>query len=249
MISTPHPLSSGKNGAAARSRICVLLFVAAAAASVAPARAQMLTPDDDRDRTRFQAAVLAAGRAGFGSPVVVGRGRDAQDKFFCLLGTQGGKGVLLTLLEPGPGASATPLVLETGANPPDLGIGDIRFGAFLGEPDLVDVAVGHRPFQLEMSRTYDRHYILRRSGDRLALAGEFDGSASSSYAKGYRSVTQTVTVSTVKVTGESPLAFDLHRVQLQTEKGGSGTSPSVERQEDVVRYRLDASGRFMPEKK
>jgi hypothetical protein len=225
------------------------ILLLAAALGMSPLGAQMITPDDDRDKARFQAVVLAAGRAGFGSPVVVGQGRDAQAGFFCLLATQGGKGVLLAVLEPKPGAPASPLVLESGANPADLGIGAISFDAFLGESDLTDVTVGHRPFQLEISRTYDRHYILRRTGDRLALTGDFDGSASSSYAKGYRSVTQTVTVTVVKVPGESPLAFDLRSVRVQTERSGTGAAPSVERQEDVVRYRLDAAGRFVPDKK
>ena len=246
LVSAPLP-SSPLRPARVLRRAGAAAFVLAALASARPLGGQTISPDDDRDKARLEALARATEQAGFAAPAVVGRGRGPQEGLFCLLATQSGRGVLVVALEARPEAPIAPLVLETGRDPADLGIGGVRFDAFLGEPDLLEVTVNHRPFQLEVSRAFERRHILRRIGNRLLYAGEFDGDESSSYAKGFRSVTQAVTVSVAKVPGEGRLAFDVRRVRTRTERGGQGAAPVVERQEEVVRYRLDASGRFLRE--
>jgi hypothetical protein len=233
--------------AAARSQALVFLF--AVATSFGSARAQMITPDDARDGARFAAAARAVERAGFSAPVVVGKGRDAFDGLFALLSSRAGKGVLLVVREPSRGASPSPIVLETDKSPADIGVDSVRIASFLGEGGLMDVTVGHRPFQLEMSRTYDRHHLLRGDGGRLFPAGEFDGDSSWGYAKGPRSVTETVTVTISRPPGDGSLSFDVRSVRVKTEKSAPNAPPAVERREEVTRFEPDAAGRFSPVKK
>jgi hypothetical protein len=213
------------------------------------AGAQTITPDDAKDQIRFEAVSKAVARSGYGTPAVVGLSRGAETGLFALLTTHAGKGVLVVATEPDAKGLTLVVELETDKEPADIGVDGIRFEPFLGERDLLDVIVGHRPFQLEMSRLFDRHHILRRAGGRLTVAGEFDGGSKSSAAKGYRSISEENVVAVEKVAGAGPLQFDLKITHVRTEQNGPKEAPTVERKQDIVRYVMSAAGLFTPVKK
>jgi hypothetical protein len=226
---------------------CALALLSAGLA--ASARAQMITPDDAQDKARFEAVSKAVDRSGYKTPVVVGSGRDAESRLFALLTTHSGKGVLVAATEPDARGLTVLVELENDKQPADIGVNGIRFEPFLGEKDLVDVIVNHHPFMLEMSHIFDRHHILRRSGGRLAVVGEFDGNSKWDTAKGYRSIIEENIVVIEKAAGTGPLQFDVKIAHVRTEREGPTAAPVTERKENVVRYALSASGLFSPIKK
>ena len=240
-------LSIGKlQDASLRSGIWALTLLVLGIAGFAAA--QTITPDDAKDQARFEAVSRAVARSGYGTPAVVGLSRGAETGLFALLTTHAGKGVLIVATEPDAKGLTNLVELETDKVPADIGVAGVRFEPFLGERDLLDVVIGHRPFQLEMSRLFDIHHIMRRAGGRLTVVGEFEGDAKSSAAKGFRSISEERSVAVEKVAGDGPLQFDLKITHVRTEQNGPKEAPSVERKEEVIRYALSASGVFTPVK-
>ena len=221
----------------------VLAFMGLAAI---PTRAQRMTPEDDRQKARFEAVSRAVEKRGYAGAIVVGSSGGTTPDLFALLATRNGKGVLIAAVEPAGTEPVLPAELESDQTPVDLGIAGVRFGPFLGTDDLIEAVVSHHPFRLETTMMFDRHFVLRRSGNSLTVVGDFEGDSTSTTAKGYRTVAAKRTGSVEKVAGASPLQFDLKTVQITTEQSGQGPAVVLERSENVKRYVLSASGRFTP---
>jgi hypothetical protein len=204
--------------------------------------AQGISPGDDHEKARFEAVQRAVAKAGYTAPVVVVFGPGKAGALMALLATsRAGQGVLVVTVEPAGNEAVQPLEIESEKTPADLGVRGIRFETFLGSESLVDVVVGHHPFRLEVTYENERHHVLRRYGARLSLACEFDGSMSSSFAKGMRSVSETRTVSVEKGAGTGVLTFDVKGATDLVETG-PGAAPGHVRSETSTRYQLPDTG-------
>jgi hypothetical protein len=214
-------------------RMNTLLLLPLLALSLA---AQAISPVDDAEKARFDAVAAALEKAGYHSPMIA-----AHDGiWFAALATHEDKGALAIAIEPTPGAAVMFAVVEFAENPAAVGLRGIRFEPFLGSGDLTDVIVAHHPFQLESSREFDRHYVLRRTSTGLNAACSFNGNVRSGYAKGPRSVSSTHTVTLAKT---SPATFQLTIVDETTERGMDTAQPQVtEHKEATVRYSLAPGG-------
>jgi hypothetical protein len=207
--------------------------------AVSVAAAQGVSPDGPQQAARFDAVTHTVTKAGYTAPHVIGSTSDTTGAVFIVLAARGGKGSLLAVVEP----DGTPVEIETGENPAAMGVSGVHFEPFLGAVGVMDVVVGHKLHQLETSSTFERHHILRRRGKVLTGACNFDGSSTSSTAKGPRSVTSTRTVSIEKVmTQGGPFLFDVKSVEETSERTDSGPSTSLGRHDSAKRYDLPMSG-------
>ncbi|HEY2805668.1 MAG TPA: hypothetical protein VGI92_07420 [Gemmatimonadales bacterium] len=214
--------------------------------AVAPAaRAQGVSTTDAREATRFAAVVRAASRAGYANAVVVGHGESAAtDSIFALTATRADSGVLILVLQQqSAGAAARPAELERASTPADLGLRGITFASFLGANGIVDVVVNHVPFQLESSRSFETHHLVRRAASGLDAACEFPGQSTSSASKGIGSI-QGASRVTITRTGQGlPIEFMVRQVDQTTEQS-RGAAPVTSVQSDSTRrYQLPSSGK------
>ena len=218
------------------------VLVALALLTAAPARGQGVSPADPREAARFEAVVRAATRAGYAQPMVVAHGVGDADSLFALLATRGDSGVLIVLREPAGPASAQPVELEHDRTPAQFGIRGIQFNVFLGRAGLTDVVVNHEPLTLEMSRQFETHHVLRRSGATIEPACQFPGSSTTSSSKGIGSVTGTRRVTVSQVSSGGPLRFRVTTVDETTEQSGRQAATTTAHTETTRQFELPAAG-------
>jgi hypothetical protein len=214
------------------------------------AGAQGMSPLNDAEKTRFERVTHAVEKAGYKAPMIVGHGQGTTGSLFVLLATRGDSGVLVVTADPGPMAVAKPIVLERDRDPAQLGVRGVRFDSFLGATGLFDVEVQHEPFQLESSRRFSTHHIVRGGKAGLVNACEFGGDMSSSASKGIGSITSTRRVTIAKAKDARPLTFDVmiftfdvKFIDETIERRNRETVPTVTaHNESRTRYELPESG-------
>lgn len=226
---------------------CVVRAAAFAIAALSlvstAAGAQGISPGDDKEKLRFARVARAVEKAGFAAPLIVGHGVGATDWLFVLLATRGDSGVLVATAEPGPTAAAKPIVLERDRNPAQFGVRDVQFGPFLGVAGLFDVEVRHEPHQLEFSRSYSTHHVIRRGDAGIVHACEFAGRMSSSSSKGIGSISSVSTVTVEKLRDAPALTFDVKAIDQTTEFRNRDTIGTVTAHNEArTHYELPARG-------
>jgi hypothetical protein len=238
-----RPVAKGRPRVRPRCSCRPAFTLFALAVVVAHAAAQGISPNDTQEKLRFDRVTQAVQKAGFKSPLIVGHGDGATDWLFVLLATRGDSGVLVATADPAPTASAMPVVLERDRDPAQFGIRGVQFGPFLGVAGLYDVEVGHEPHQLEISRSYSTHHIIRRDDAGLAHACEYGGGMSSSSSKGIGSIRSARTI-TVEKLGDGPaLKFDVKAIDETTERRNRDTVGTVTAHDEVrTHYELPAQG-------
>ena len=193
------------------------------------------------DSARVARMLGAVQRAGYGRPRMVAHGSGASDPLFAFTATsRGDSGVLLVALESG-AALVRPVVLERARTAADLGIRSVEMSPFLATRDVFDVEVRHQPFQLESSRTYSTHHLVRRQSDALSAACDLDGGSSSSYAKGSGSGTAIRRVVIARIPG-APLTFSVRTTALTTERHDRDSAPTSDSTESVRWFQLAVVG-------
>jgi hypothetical protein len=217
--------------------------IAALALIAAHAGAQGISPNDDQERVRFARVTQSVERAGFKAPLIVGHGDGATDWLFVLLATRGDSGVLVATADPGSSAAEKPVILERDRDPAQFGVRGIQFGRFLGIAGLYDVEIRHEPHQLEMSRSYSTHHIIRRGDAGLVHSCEYGGGMSSSSSKGIGSISSVRTVTVEKVRDAPALAFDVKVIDETTERRNRDTVGTVTAHSELrTHYELPAQG-------
>lgn len=222
-----------------------LMSLACLLCGASAVRGQTLTPSDAAEGARFAAAVRAAVQGGYAHAVVVGHGEGAMDSLFALTAERGGSGVLIVLAESGTRRTRA-AELERARTPADLGLRGIRLEPFLGSSDLVDVVVRHEPFQLETSRSFTTHHLVRRGAAGLEAACEFAGEASSSSSKGIGSVTSTRSVTVEPAAGGPGRRFAVRIVDETTERSRQAPPVVTAHADSTIRFELPAAGSCRP---
>ena len=220
------------------SRIITALILLMEFLSI-PARAQGITPLNDQEKQRFETVQHTLEKTGYTAVVPVGHGQGANEALFAMTAMHNGKGVLVIALELNEGNTMSVVEIESDKTPAEIGIHGISFQPFLGENNLVDVVVSHRPFRLEESYSFDSHHVLRKQDAALSLACDFAGASTSSYSKGIGSTTSQRTVTVEKLAGVKNLQFEVKAIQETTRQPAQG---KPERSESLQRYELEATG-------